>query len=83
MASIRESTEWVRNKKLIFYIVSFLSFWIALLLQSYIAKFWADKVSVNFLNITTIASMWLLATFILPIIGSILVVYFLIKYKSS
>ena len=83
MTSIKESTEWVRNKKGIFYLVSFISFWIALLLQKYIAQFWVDKVSVNFLNITTIASMWLLATFILPIIGSILVVYFLIKYKSS
>lgn len=80
---IKTALTFVRSKWHLYYSISFASFWIALLLQTYIAKFWADKVSVNFLNLTTIASMWLLATFILPIIGSIVVVYFLIKYKSS
>ena len=83
MATIKESIQYINSKKLYYYPISFVSFWIALLLQNYTAVFLADKVSATYLNISTIASMWVLATIILPITGSVLLVYFLIKQKSS
>lgn len=83
MVTIKESVQYITSKKLYYYPISLISFWIALLLQNYIATFLADKVSINFLKISIIASMWALATIIFPIIGSVLLVYFLIKQKNS
>lgn len=82
MVDIKTSRMWVQQHKILFYLISFLSFWVALLLQFRLAQFLAKYVSKDLLGIATIAGMWLLAMFVLPIIGSVIAVYILIKYNK-
>lgn len=74
---------WVSQHKLLFYGLSFASFWAAIYLQPYIQKFLSDKVSSGLINPATIFVMWVLASYLLPIILALLVVYFMMRNNNS
>lgn len=81
MVSTRMAKAWLEKNRAIFYVMSFVTFWIAISLQSTIAKILADKVSADLLNITTVFIMWTLAVYILPIIGAVILVFFLLRSR--
>lgn len=74
---------WVEQHRMWFYIISFLSFWLALVVQPFIQSFLADKVPANILGVSIIFAMWIFATVIFPIIGSMAVIHFIIKNKTN
>lgn len=79
MVSARAAKELINRKKVLFFAVSFFSFWIAISLQSNIKSFLADKISQEILNFATVLAMWTLAIYIFPLIGAIVLVIILIK----
>ncbi len=61
-------TEMRERMKLWYYPASFVSFWIAISLQSQISKFLTGKIPLNIINISTIGIMWALVIWILPMV---------------
>ena len=58
--------------KFFIYGISFVSFWIAVLSQPLIASILAEKISPALLGIITTLIMWILAIFVFPRVGYML-----------
>ncbi len=65
MAKLAEMRERMKRW---YYPSSFISFWIAISLQSQISKFLTGKIPLNIINISTIGIMWALAVLVLPMV---------------
>lgn len=79
MINPKEAKQWLQQTRVLFYVVSFISFWAAIYLQTYIAQFLSTKVSGELINVLTVFSMWILAIYIFPIIGAVVILYFMVK----
>lgn len=72
----RVAREFVSRNRMWLYVIGFISFWLAITMQSAIRDFWTDRVSADILNFTTILSMWIFAAILFPTIGAMLLIHF-------
>lgn len=71
--TIHEKARWM------IYPVSFVSFWVALYLQSILTVQLAKIVPAAYLNLSTIAAMWILAAFVIPFILYLIIIKMYLK----